>query len=112
MSPVIMQLITGIVFILCIPMFIKMSGGWSNIKWSGYSIALTSCATMLSISANILLYTSLRGSQTTGATAMLISLYPVVTLLLSAVFLNEQFSLLKVIGIICMIGGAIMLSWK
>lgn len=112
MSPVIMQMVTGVVFILCIPIFIRMSGGWSAIKWSGYSIALTACATILSISANILLYTSLRGSQTTGASAMIISLYPVVTLLLSVVFLHEQFSLLKIMGVACMIGGAVMLSWK
>lgn len=112
MSPVIMQMVTGVVFIFCIPFFVRLSGGMANIKWSAASIALTTCATLLSIGANILLYTSLKGSQNTGSTAMLISLYPVVTLILSAVFLNEQFSTLKIFGVIAMIGGAIMLSWK
>jgi drug/metabolite transporter (DMT)-like permease len=112
MSPVIMQMVTGVVFIFCIPLFIKMSGGFHNIKWSATSIALTTCATLLSIAANILLYTSLKGSQTTGASTMLISLYPVVTLLLSAIFLSEQFTTLKILGVIAMIGGAVMLSWK
>lgn len=112
MSPVLMQMVTGIVFLFCIPIFIRLSGGVSGIKWSTYSIILTSCATVLSISANILLYTTLKGSNHTGASAMLISLYPVVTLLLSAIFLGEQFSTLKIIGVIAMISGAVMLSWK
>ncbi len=112
MSPIVMQVLTGIVFICGMPFLIRLSGGWSNIRWSPLSIFLTSTATILSISANILLYTSLRGSQTTGASAMVISLYPVVTLLLSAIFLSEQFSCLKITGIVCMIAGALMLYWK
>lgn len=105
-----MQVIVGLGFVLYIPFAIHLSGGFHNIKWSGYSIGLTLIATFLSICGNIILYTCLRGSNHTGSMTMLLCLYPVITLLLSIVFLHETFTLFKVIGILAMVIGTICLS--
>lgn len=113
-SPILLQGIVGMAYMFFIPIALKLAGVTNPItyKWSYYSIALTVTATLLSIGANIILYMSLKGSSTTGASTMLISLYPLVTLILSALFLNEQFTALKIAGVITMIIGAVLLSWK
>jgi drug/metabolite transporter (DMT)-like permease len=113
-SPILLQSIVGMAYMLFIPIALRLSGISNPLhyKWSYYSVALTVTATLLSIGANIILYMSLKGSSTTGASTMLISLYPLVTLILSALFLNEQFTAMKIIGIVTMVTGAILLNWK
>jgi len=94
-----------------IPIAIKLSGiNPITYKWSIYSILLTVLATVISIIANICLYLNLQGNNHSGSSSMMIALYPVVTLLLSVVFLNEQLSVLKMFGIASMILGAVLLS--
>jgi drug/metabolite transporter (DMT)-like permease len=110
MAPIVMQIVVGLGFLLYMPIAIHMSGGWHQIKWSGASIALTLTATAMSILGNVIFYTHLRGSNNTGAMTMLLCLYPVVTLALSALFLHETFTLFKVLGVVAMIIGTICLS--
>jgi drug/metabolite transporter (DMT)-like permease len=113
MSPFLMQVVGACVFCLFVPFMLRL-GDVSNpltYKWSPYSVALTATAAMISILANIFLYLSLKGSAQSGSTAMLISLYPVVTMPLSVVFLHEHLPILKILGIIAMIIGTILLSW-
>jgi EamA-like transporter family. len=109
MNPFLMQIVMSFGFMLFIPVALKMVPP-SEFKWSWYSICLTFFATILSIIANVCLYTSLKGNQNTGSSIMLVSLYPVVTLVLSAIFLHEQFSALKITGVVLMIVGAFCLS--
>src|ERR1035437_4530874 len=89
MPPVLMQVIVGSVFICFIPIALKISdiGNPLTYKWSMYSVCLTIMSTIISITANISLYLSLKGSHHSGSSTMLIALYPVVTLILSVVFL-------------------------
>ncbi len=114
MSPFLMQMVAAVVFVIYVPICLKITniGNPLTYKWSAYSVGLTITATIISILANIFLYQSLKGSQTTGSSTMLISLYPVVTLLLSALFLHEQFTTTKIIGVAAMVVGAILLSLK
>lgn len=113
-SPILLQAIVGVTYTFFIPIAFRLAGVGNPLtyKWSYYSVGLTATATACSILANIMLYMSLKGSNTTGASVMLISLYPIVTLFLSAVFLNEQFTPTKIVGIIIMVLGAILLGWK
>jgi drug/metabolite transporter (DMT)-like permease len=112
LSPLLLQSIVGFTYICYIPIALKLSGHVNplHVKWSYTSVLLTLTATCLSIGANIMLYSYLKGSNHTGTSSMFISLYPVVTLLLSAVFLHEQISIIKVAGIVVMVFGAILLS--
>ena len=112
MDPVVMNIIVALGFALYVPFGIWYSGGWSKIHWSPLSIGLTLTATVLSLLGNIFFYTVLKGSNHTGAQSMFICLYPVWTLILSALFLHETFSTNKVIGIIAMIVGTIFLSLR
>jgi transporter family protein len=110
MSPLLMQIIVGICYIIFIPIAVRLSGGISNIKWSTQSVLITVFCTILSIFANTALYFSLKGNNHAGRSSMIISLYPVITLLLSVIFLKECITLTKLIGIILMIMGAIILN--
>lgn len=112
LPPYLMQVIVGLVFLVYMPFAFRLQGVSNPLtyNWSYYSVALTVVATAFSIGANILLYMSLKGSQNTGSSTMFISLYPVVTLLLSYMFLHEQLTLTKILGVAAMIGGAILLS--
>lgn len=111
-SPLLLQSIVGFTYICYIPIALKLAGNINplNVKWSYSSVALTLIATCLSIIANLLLYNYLKGNTHTGSSAMFISLYPIVTLILSIIFLNEHFSMLKIFGVIVMIVGAYLLS--
>jgi drug/metabolite transporter (DMT)-like permease len=112
MNPIVMQIVVALGFLLYVPFGIWHVGGWSNIKWSGLSICLTLVATIMSIVGNIVFYNVLRTSNSTGAMSMLLCLYPVWTLILSATFLHETFSVNKIVGIIAMIVGTVFLSLK
>jgi drug/metabolite transporter (DMT)-like permease len=110
MNPVVMQMIVALGFALFVPFGIWQQGGWSNIKWSALSIGITLIATFMSLTGNILFYTVLKGSNHTGAQSLFLCLYPVVTLILSVLFLHETFTLFKIVGIIAMIVGTVFLS--
>lgn len=114
MPAVLLQGIVGVVYLFFIPIAFRLSGVSNpfTYKWTPIAIACTVGATFCSIFANIFLYSTLKGSDHTGSSAMIIALYPVVTLFLSAVFLHEQFTTIKIVGICYMIFGAILLSLK
>src|ERR1700722_12724574 len=111
MSPVLMQVIIGLTFVAFIPFAIHMQGGLNSCKWNTTSIILSLTAAALSITGNVLMYSTLSNNKHTGSTVMMISLYPVITLLLSAIFLHEQFSIGKIIGVAVMIFGSCLLGW-
>lgn len=111
LPPLLMQVVIGMVFLFYMPLAIKIQGiNPITYHWSVSSICLTVVAAICSIGANALLYCHLKGSQHTGTSTMIVSLYPVVTLLLSYLFLDEQFTNIKILGVIAMIVGAILLS--
>lgn len=114
MPPLLMQVIVGSVFLFYIPVALRLTGVNNPLhyKWSAYSVTLTAIATMCSITANVLLYTSIKGSDHSGSSTMMISLYPVVTFILSIFILHEDFTILKIIGVVVMLTGAAILSWK
>jgi drug/metabolite transporter (DMT)-like permease len=111
MSPILMQVIIGVAFFIFVPIAIKVEGGLSNLKWNTTSVVLSFIAAFLSILANVLMYSALSNNKHTGSSVMLISLYPAVTLILSAIFLHEQFSSGKMLGFLAMVIGACLLTF-
>lgn len=112
MPPLLMQVIVGSVFFFYIPVALRLTGVNNPLhyKWSVYSIVLTVIATLCSILANVLLYTSIKGSENSGSSTMMVSLYPIVTFILSIFILHEQFSIMKIIGVIVMLAGAYLMT--
>jgi drug/metabolite transporter (DMT)-like permease len=111
MSPILMQIIIGVAFFFFIPFAIWQQGGISNLKWNSTSVILSFVAAFMSIGAHIIMCSALSNNKHTGSDAMLISLYPAVTLVLSAIFLHEHFSFGKIVGFLAMLGGAALLTF-
>lgn len=114
LPPFMMQVVVGFVFMAYMPLAFRLQGISNPLdyKWNFQSVLLTIGATAISIVANILLYMNLKGNNNTGTSTMIVSLYPVITLILSYLFLNEQFTVTKVAGVIAMIFGAVLLCLK
>ena len=112
MPPLLMQVIVGSVFLFYIPVALRLTGVNNPLhyKWSVYSVVLTSIATLCSIGANVLLYTSLKGTGNSGSSTMMVSLYPIVTFILSIFILHESFSMMKIVGVIVMLTGAYLMT--
>jgi len=112
MPPLLMQVIVGSVFLFYIPVALRLTGinNPLNYKWSAYSVTLTAIATLCSITANILLYTSIKGNEHSGSSTMMVSLYPIVTLILSVFILHEDFTIMKIAGVIVMLAGAYLMT--
>jgi len=110
MSPIVIQTVVALGFVIFVPIAFHMEGGFSNIRWSPLSIGLSLTATALSICGNVVFYSVLKGSNHTGSMAMFLCLYPIWTLVLSVIFLHEAFTVSKIIGIVAMIIGTIFLS--
>jgi len=108
-SPFIMQIIVGIIYIFYIPIAARMIGV-ENLKINFLNVSMILISTIISLTANILLYVALKHSETSSV--MLVSLYPAVSVVLAATFLNESLSLFKIIGIITMAIGAVILNIK
>lgn len=111
MSPVFMQFVIAGVFACYVPIAYTFGRNLPNFKWNAVSAALTFVAAAMSIVGNILMYSALSNNKHSGSSAMIVSLYPSVTLILSAIFLHEQFSIKQIAGVIAMIVGACLLSF-
>lgn len=111
MPPLLMQVIVGSVFFFYIPVALRLTGVNNPLhyKWSAYSITLTAVATLCSITANVLLYTSLKGDNQSGLSTMMISLYPVVTLILSIFILHQHFNPWQLVGVVLMLSGVYLM---
>lgn len=112
MPPLLMQVIVGSVFFFYIPVALRLTGVNNPLhyKWSAYSIILTVIATLCSITANVILYTSLKGNDQSGISTMMISVYPVVTLLLSIFILHQSFNCWQFIGVALILVGVFLLQ--
>jgi drug/metabolite transporter (DMT)-like permease len=110
MSPILMQVVVAVCYLFYIPIAFKITD--ASTKFSIHSVIYTTVASVLAIVGNVIFYMFLRGNPNTGASTMLLSLYPVVTLILSVIFLQEKLNLFQITGIILMIIGAVFLSIK
>lgn len=88
---------------------IKTKGIETNI--TGRSFLLIGLTALMGIFGSIFFYMALQRTQLSVAIA-LTALYPVITVLLSIVFLKEPFPFYKWIGLFIIIIGAILVTWE
>ncbi len=109
-SPVMMQVIGSYVYSAIAPLaFLYMRASGETANWSVKGIAWVSVAVALVTAANLSFTTAIQQAPVYLVVG-LTSVYPVLTLALSAVFLGEPVTLLKLVGIIVTILGVAMLS--
>ncbi len=79
------------------------------VQWNGIGIAWGLLAGALGISGTIVLYLLLR-SAPTSIVIPISALYPVVTVVLAYIFLREELSLTRIIGVVCAVAAVWLLS--
>lgn len=98
-----------IVYILSFPVLYKiLSNTVNTFSWSGISFSVL--AEIVSMAAYITSIKLLASTTNTGSIVALAATYPAVTFLLSLMFMNESFSIKKMIGIALTIAGVVILE--
>lgn len=100
------QIIAGILYSLLIPVwlfFMSKNNIQFNTNFLGNFYAIL-CLVSYVLGA-VILGILLKTSNSTGTISVLISINPMITVLLSVLFLDEQFSLKKLLGCIVILSG-------
>lgn len=109
-SPLMLQIINSYVYSAIAPLaflYMRMTGGESS--WNIKGIAWSAASVLLVTVANLSFANAIQKSPVYLVVGFT-SIYPVFTFLLSAIFLGEHVTLLKLVGIVVTIAGVVMLS--
>jgi len=110
MHPYQLQIISGAVHIVFIPLWIYLlyKNGSLEFNVTGVYYALICC--VIYTAATVLFSFSLRDSNSPGVISALICLNPVVTMILAYFFLDESITITKIIAFILALASALLLS--
>lgn len=109
-SPLMLTIINSYVYSAIAPLallYAKASGHETN--WNARGIAWAAASVLLVSVANISFATAIQRAPVYLVVGFT-SVYPVFTFLLSAVFLGEHVTLMKLAGIVVTVAGVVMLS--
>jgi uncharacterized membrane protein len=115
-SPVQFEAVSGVVHGISVPLFLCMI--WTNVVpddpagWNKTGIAWSAASICLSIVASVAFMYALQQRNDAGIVGGLVSASPVVTLMLSALFLGEQPTLRSVVGVGMVLVGVCIASGK
>lgn len=107
-APLQYQTISGIIYAITIfPFWIASSQmtNWSNVTQKGIMWVIFS--TVMHISSAVIFMTALRGGNDVGIVSSLSSASPVITIMLSLLFLGEQPSFKQAVGVALILFGVI-----
>lgn len=110
LHPLQVQMIAAIVYVGLVPIYAWYLKTYKIENYDRTGIALTFIMVLLYTIANVIFGFTLRRSNALGVMSAMISISPVITLILSILFLNEQITLLKIIGAVVSIIGIFLLA--
>lgn len=84
----------------------------NKIIFNKIGIIYTILSVVLGIIGGLCLFLVLKNTNNLGSTIFMINTYPIITIILSFIFLNESISLMKFFGIIFIILGGVFLNLK
>ena len=111
MHPYQLQIISTFVYISLLPFWISLFKK-SNLNFN-YDITAIIFAVMcilLSITGSVLFGTALKSSNNAGGLNVLVSINPIITFILSMIFLGEELTIKKFIACILAIAGLILFN--
>lgn len=103
------QIVSVVVSILALPIILGYLKHDYH-KFEFYGLAISIVASILAAIGNILVFNGLAKATNAGSLGVMISLYPVISLILAVIFLHEQITLQKAIATCLMIIGAVTLA--
>lgn len=111
MHPYQLQILAAIVYSLCIPLWVFLTHK-ENIVWSYDFNAwiLASACLITNIAGAIFFGNLLKSSNNTGGLTVLISINPIITFMLSMIFLGESLTSKKIVACIFALIGLILFN--
>jgi bacterial/archaeal transporter family protein len=112
LNPYQQQMISGMVYIVLIPLWAYIGGGLpkiSNENYSSYFFAIMT--TLCGIVGAVVFSFLLKGTNEVGVTSALLSLSPIITLALSFMFFHESISFWKILAFILALASAILVRF-
>lgn len=110
-SPLMMQVIGAYVYSAVAPIvFLYMKATNTQTNWSITGILWTAGACVLATIASLSFTTAVQRAHVHLVVGFT-SIYPVLTFVLCWIFLDEQVTPLKMLGIAAIVAGTVMLSW-
>lgn len=110
MHPVMVSILVTVFYIILAPLEYVVFKPSTNMNATGVSFALMGAA-LMGIGSLTYFFALQRGGEVGGTTA-LTSVYPALTMLLSVLFLKEELTVKKVIGVAMAFGAVYILSRK
>lgn len=112
-NPYYMQIVFAVFAMCLIPLyhFLTTKMGFNH-KWDKEGIIYSALGALCSIFGTVCLYTYVSRGNGIGVALCFVSLYPVVALILSTIFLNEKISLYQGVLIVIMMICAVLLGLK
>lgn len=105
-----MQIISALVYATMIPIWYSTAPKQFEFSWSGVSFAVL--CTGIHILGAVMFGLLLRSENSTGALSIMVSSSPVVTALLSMVFLQEKFEARHVIATLLTLSGLALFNYQ
>jgi len=111
-NPIQFEIVSGIVHVMLIPVYLRILS--ENLvqqnNWDRVGIAWTTAAILLNVLGGLAFMYALQLKNDVGVVASLSSASPIITLMLSALFLGEQPTMKSVIGIGFVLFGVLLAS--
>ena len=95
--------------ILLLPFAFFVFGKNFAFRWNDYHYYFAVMTALVGIAAVLCFYLALRMGEA-SKTVVITSLYPIITVVLAAIFLGERFTSTKAVGIVLAMAGIILLS--
>jgi len=103
MHPYTMQIVSAIVYMSLIPVWFSLSPKPVDLNETGSFYAVIT--TVLHVCGAVMFGLLLRESNSTGSLAVMVSVSPAITALLSVIFLQEKFEMRHIIATILTLAG-------
>lgn len=110
LHPMYMQLSSYIIGFCCIPIYLILLKNDKPVQfnWSGFAWAVAGGAS--GVAAYLAYVYSLKTYDAGTVSVLVSSTYPALTLILAIIFLGEQITLFKILGVVSILLGVVFLS--
>ena len=109
-NPYYIQILAGGIYFCCIPLWLFLLRK-EDATYTAQGLGFAVICIVLSMIASIMIGFILKKSTHMGVTSALISLNPIITLILSFLFLNEVFTIWKLIALFLALASAILVNF-
>jgi len=111
MHPYQYQIISGIIYALAIPIWISAVSNKTTEPFSYSGVFIAIVGTILYMIGSVLFNFLIKGSNDLGSITAMSSLSPIITVILSCMFLDEKLTISKIVAFVLAMCSAILINY-